>query len=632
MLETLKEVFGFREFRPNQEAIIQGIMAKRDVFAVMPTGGGKSLCYQLPARMTRQTAVVISPLISLMKDQVDAARLNGLRAAFLNSSLSGAEKAGVLRRLRNRELELLYLAPERLNLAGFLESLRGVPLALFAVDEAHCVSEWGHDFRPDYLTLSQIKEQFPQTPLAAFTATATPQVQEDIIARLKLREPLVIRASFDRPNFFLEVRRKEAADTQILQFLRARQGQTGIIYRTTRDSVEKTATFLRKRGINVRPYHAGLPDDERRANQEAFRRDEVEVVVATIAFGMGIDKPNVRFVIHADLPKSLEGYYQEIGRAGRDGEPAHCLLLYSHGDAPRLFRFIDQIESEAERQAATQRLERMIGYAESAACRRRSLLAYFGEALPAGSCKGCDVCAGHQPPAISTAKVVTDATADDTASVASGDTVDAQMILSAMYRTGQRFGAKHIVEVVAGANTARIRDFHHDRLPTYGVGKHKPRKHWDRVIGELLVQRVIVREGDEYPILKLTSLAGEVLKGQRPFTMKVEAPPPVVKSVPTKGARRQRGKKADHPPREPLRNEDRGLFERLRALRLRLAEEHGIPPYLIFHNRTLQEMCEQQPTTFAEMAEISGVGEAKLTSYGKVFMDEIESYLAETSG
>ena len=379
LLHELKKVFGFKEFRPNQESIVEAVLAGRDVFAVMPTGGGKSLCYQLPARMTGRTAVVVSPLISLMKDQVDAARANGLRAAFLNSTLSAAEKRRVYDGLRAGRLELLYLAPERLNLGGFLESMQGVPVSLFAVDEAHCVSEWGHDFRPDYLSLSAIKQAFPKTALAAFTATATLQVQADIVSRLGLVEPLVVRASFDRPNFFVEVRPKDSADDQVLDFIRERPGQAGIVYRTSRKSVEQTAFFLQRHGVDARPYHAGLPDDERRANQEDFRKDAVDVVVATIAFGMGIDKPNVRFVIHADLPRSVEGYYQEIGRAGRDGEPAHCLLLYGGGDVPKLRHFIDEIEDDKVRRAAAGRLSRMVDYAASRVCRRRTLLEYFGE-------------------------------------------------------------------------------------------------------------------------------------------------------------------------------------------------------------------------------------------------------------
>ncbi|HOX05869.1 MAG TPA: DNA helicase RecQ [Planctomycetota bacterium] len=626
MRETLRKVFGFHEFRPNQEPIVEAIMAGRDVFAVMPTGGGKSLCYQLPARMTGRTAVVISPLISLMKDQVDAARANGLRAAFLNSSLSAAEKGRVYGQLRSGRLELLYLAPERLNLGGFLESLAGMPISLFAVDEAHCVSEWGHDFRPDYLSLSAIKKAFPQVPLAAFTATATLQVQADVLGRLGLADPLVVRASFDRPNFFIEVRPKDSAEDQALDFIRERPGQAGIVYRTSRKSVEHTAFFLERHGVAVRPYHAGLPDDERKANQEAFRKDQVDVVVATIAFGMGIDKPNVRFVVHADLPRSIEGYYQEIGRAGRDGEPAHCLLFFGGGDVPKLRHFIDEIEDEKVRRAAARRLARMVEYAESRVCRRKSLLDYFGEKYWEPNCHaaadpqaggGCDVCRAE---ASGVAVPQVDAT------------VDAQKLLSAMARTDQRFGAKHVIDIVVGAKTERILELGHGQLKTYGVGREHSREHWRRVLDEMLARRVVVREGDEYPVLKMTALGAEVLRGKCPFTMDAlpepAEPAAARESARGKGRKKAAKKPAVSPP-GPMRAENGPLFERLRALRLKLAEEQGVPPYVIFHNRALQEMAERRPTTLAEMAEINGVGEAKLDAYGKLFADEIEAFLGE---
>ena len=349
MLNTLKTVFGFHTFRPNQEAIIKSILNKQDAFAAMPTGGGKSLCYQLPARMMQGTAIVISPLISLMKDQVDSARGNGIAAAYMNSSLSHQEVSDLYRMLKGGKIELLYIAPERFAMPNFLEALKEVPISLFAIDEAHCISEWGHDFRPDYLSLSIISKTFPDAPIAAFTATATSKVQEDIRKKLGLRSPFVVRASFNRPNLFYQVERKTDAELQILEFLKAHPAESGIIYRTTRDSVMELVDFLIENGISALPYHAGLATEIRNKNQDAFNRDEALVIVATIAFGMGIDKSNVRFVVHADLPKNIEGYYQETGRAGRDGEPAHCLLLFGRGDIPKLRYFIDQITDPAER-------------------------------------------------------------------------------------------------------------------------------------------------------------------------------------------------------------------------------------------------------------------------------------------
>jgi ATP-dependent DNA helicase RecQ len=606
--ETLSGVFGFREFRPNQEGIVRAVLDGRDVFAVMPTGGGKSLCYQLPARMRDGTAVVISPLISLMKDQVDAARANGLAAEFLNSTLAPPERRRVRDELARGAVELLYLAPERLALGGFLEELSDVPLSLFAVDEAHCISEWGHDFRPDYLGLSEIKRLFPRVPLAAFTATATPRVQAEVIDRLGLRSPFVVRASFNRPNLFLEVRRKEKVREQLLEFLGRRPGESGIVYRTTRKSVEATAAFLESAGVDARPYHAGLPDEQRRATQEAFKSDKLDVVVATIAFGMGIDKPNVRFVVHADLPRNVEGYYQEIGRAGRDGEAAHCLLLFSRADASRLLYFIDEIENPRERRAALDKLERMVEYAANPVCRRREILAYFGEEFPEEDCAGCDVCAGEYRRVRATD--------------------DARVLLSAIVRTGQRFGAKHVIEVVAGADTKRIRDFGHDRLKIFGAGGDKSRRHWGRVLDELLSRGALRQAGGRYPTLALTPEGAALLRGETEFQMlerkrpgRPAAPGP---ATPVNGREvRPAQSDADCNPR---------LYERLRALRLRLADERGVAAFVILHNRTLREICRKLPTGRTQLAAITGIGEAKLERYGDVLLEEVRRHLAAEPG
>jgi len=390
--QTLRDTFGFADFRPNQESIIRHILSGRDVFAVMPTGGGKSLCYQLPARCLAGTCVVISPLISLMKDQVDKLRAKGLTAEYLNSSLDGEEQADVLHRVAEGGCDLLYVAPERFAMPGFQRVLSQVTISLFAIDEAHCVSEWGHDFRPDYLQLAAIVSSFPRVPIAAFTATATERVQEQIAEKLGLREPYTVRASFDRPNLFYEVAEKTNAKGQILRFVRKHPGQAGIIYRTSRSSVEETADFLIDQGIKALPYHAGLGTEKRKAHQEAFDRDRCRIIVATIAFGMGIDKPNVRFILHADLPKSMSGYYQETGRAGRNGEPAHCLLLFGLGDISRIRYFIRKMGNAGERVVSEKKLQKMVAFASTSRCRRRQLLSHFGESYRRRTCDTCDMC------------------------------------------------------------------------------------------------------------------------------------------------------------------------------------------------------------------------------------------------
>ncbi len=438
MLETLREVFGFQAFRPNQQAIVTSILEKRDVFAVMPTGGGKSLCYQLPATMLPGTAIVISPLISLMKDQVDAALENGIPAGFLNSSLDDDEKRRVYRDLHENKLDLLYIAPERFAIPGFLDTLKGMPLSLIAVDEAHCISEWGHDFRPDYLSLTGVTSIFNDVAVAAFTATATMEVQDDIINRMALRSPHKVRASFNRPNLVYQVQRKERVEQQIHRVLEAHPHDPGIIYRTTRESVEKLAGYLTDKGFRALPYHAGMEAEERKRNQEAFNRDETTVIVATIAFGMGIDKSNVRFVIHADLPKNIESYYQETGRAGRDGEPADCILFFGRGDIPKIRYFVDRMTDDAERAVAEEKLNQAVKYASHHVCRRKQLLGYFQETYPEDNCRTCDVCLG------------------DTETV--DLTTDAQIVMSAMLRTEQRFGIRRRHETHTAAGARRDQD------------------------------------------------------------------------------------------------------------------------------------------------------------------------------
>lgn len=596
ILNTLKTVFGFQSFRPNQESIIKSIIDRRDVFAVMPTGGGKSLCYQLPAMLMHGTAVVISPLIALMKDQVDAAVANGIPAAFMNSTMDAAEVSDVYRLLKYNKIRLLYIAPERFAMPHFLERLKSADISFFAVDEAHCVSEWGHDFRPDYLGLSLIPQAFPEVPVAAFTATATPKVQEDIIARIGLRNPQVVRASFNRPNLFYQVKPKSKVESQILEFLRDHRGESGIIYRTTRDSVTETAGFLQSKGIGALPYHAGLPAEERSRNQVAFNRDEAPVIVATIAFGMGIDKSNVRFVIHADLPKNIEGYYQETGRAGRDGDPALCLLFFGRGDIPKIRYFINAMTDERERFMAIEKLNQAVGFASHNVCRRRQLLGFFGEVYPEDNCGCCDICCG---------------------SVEQVDiTTDAQIFMSAVSRTGQRFGIGHIIDIISGADTKRIRELRHHELKTYGAGKGKDKKHWRSVVDELIAQGALVQEGEPYPVLHISTKGSDILFGREEITALRK------EETKTKASRKQAGDTGY----------DEALFERLRSVRKKIAGTQQVPPYIIFSDKTLHEISRLYPSTLSEMRKVSGVGDAKLERYGEDFIREIRGYLEENPG
>jgi len=589
VMASLKNVFGFEAFKPNQREIVRAILDGRDCLAVMPTGGGKSLCFQLPASLQSGTCMVISPLISLMKDQVDAAVSIGLHAACLSSVQTEAERIRVFRLLAAGRLDLLYVSPERFAMEAFLNTIRRIRLCLIAVDEAHCISEWGHDFRPDYLYLAHLTEFFPGVPIAAFTATATHRVGLDIINQLRLRDPFVVRASFNRPNLFYEVIPKDEVESQIVDFIRAHPQQSGIVYRTTRRSVESTVEVLDAAGIKALPYHAGLEDRVRQANQEAFNRDEVDVVVATIAFGMGIDKPNVRFVLHGDLSKNMEAYYQETGRAGRDGEPARCVLFFGRGDIPKIRYFIDQVEDQAERLRQRASLNEMVLYASStAACRRRKILGYFGEEFGERSCETCDVCTR----ALQRVDI----------------TRQAQMVLSAVSRTGQRFGAGHIIDIVCGANTKKIRELRHEELPTYGVGKDQPKSFWREIIDDLMAEHIISQSDGQYPVIKLGRSAPEILRGEKPVQVKrITAAPQ---------------------PRLPaqIAPEDPRLFERLRLVRLQFAHENNVPSFVIFPDRTLHEMASHRPADEQAMRAIYGIGETKLAAYGAAFLREIASF------
>jgi len=590
---ALKSIFGFDSFRPHQEEIVRALLDQRDLFAVMPTGGGKSLCYQLPAHIVAGCCLVISPLISLMKDQVDAAQSIGLRAAFLNSSQSPPERGAVLQSLRSGALDLLYVSPERFAMPEFIAILQAAPPAFVAIDEAHCISEWGHDFRPDYLGLAEIVRRFPASPVAAFTATATERVAEDIIARLGLREPFRVRASFNRANLFYQVLPKTSPDRQLLDFARKHCGQQGIIYRTTRKSVEQTAAMLLRNGVKALPYHAGLEDSQRREHQELFNRDDCAVIVATVAFGMGIDKSNVRFVAHGDLPKNIEAYYQETGRAGRDGDPANCLLLFGHGDIPKITHFFNEITDETAQRHARRCLDDMIRYCSAHLCRRKQLLAYFNERYPQENCGMCDVCAGDVEQA--------DAT------------VEAQMLMSAIARTGARFGAGHIIDIVTGADTRKIRQLGHDKLKTYGVGRNRSKVYFRSVLGNLLAQGWVEQSGDRYPTLSLSSRASEMLAGKARLN--------IIRPVEKAAARRSAASTDQlcHPP----------LFEALRSVRKRISSELGVPPFVIFSDRSLREMSARMPSDEQSLLCISGVGTHKLKKYGAAFLRAIRDFRAE---
>jgi len=597
---VLKETFGFAAFRSHQESLIRGLLEGRDVFGVMPTGGGKSLCYQLPAIVMPGCAVVVSPLIALMKDQVDAARANGIRAACVNSSASLDERKEAARAYAAGELDLLYLAPERLCLPGFLDRLRQCPTGqpgFFAIDEAHCLSEWGHDFRPDYLFLAELKKQFPEVPVAAFTATATHQVAEDIERHLKLGDAVKVRASFDRANLYYEVRAKKDWERQMVEFIKEREGQCGIIYRTSRKSVESTAEMLRRNGIDARAYHAGMENEDRSATQEAFLRDNCRIIVATVAFGMGIDKPDVRFVIHGDLPKNIESYYQETGRAGRDGEPSHCLLLYSPGDGFKIRRFIDEIEDATERARSLDLLKAMENFGARPQCRRRGLLGYFGEKLAGENCGGCDFCDGNFE--------MKDATRD------------AQMLLSAIARSGERFGAVHVCDIVAGANTQKIREMGHDQLKTYGAGKDRPKAHWRFLFDSLVSEQVLTVPPGDFAIPKLTERAWEIMKGEATFEMHQDK-----RAEPEKAGRTRAVV-------EEAFDYDRGLFEHLRALRKRIADEKAVPPFVVASDRTLRQITALMPDSREGFLKVHGVGQEKFEKFGPAFLEGLTEYLAE---
>ena len=597
LVRELKKHFGFDGFRPHQREIVEAILEGRDVFAALPTGGGKSLCYQLPGVLGKGLTLVVSPLISLMKDQVDAAREAGIPAAQLNSTLSADESKETWRALSAGSIRLLYASPERLSIPAFRAALSRFGLGLIAVDEAHCISEWGHEFRPDYRTLGLLREEFPSVPIAAFTATATPTVQEDIVRLLALKKPYLVRASFDRPEIFYRVRSREGdGDAQILAFIRRHEGEPGIVYRGTRKAVERTADFLSARGIDAVAYHAGLEDRLRRSRQEAFDLDKVTVVVATIAFGMGIDKPNVRWVVHADLPRSIEGYYQETGRAARDGENAEALLLYGPGDSASIRWHIARTENPEERERAEDRLREIVRYAESAVCRRTQLLAHFAEQHP-GSCTRCDVCAGE---------------------VAQEDLTEAaRKVLSAAVRTGERFGAHHLVDILTGNATDKVVERGHDSLPTFGIGRDHEKDWWLGLVRELDAAGCLVRGDGRTAGYSLSGRGRRLLQGKETFL-----------GTRSSGAEERERQQRELPQQDaPDGPAQEGLFQVLRQLRKRCAEARNVPPYVVFSDKTLRAMARNRPVDPAGFLRCPGVGEAKLDAYGSLFLTAIREFL-----
>jgi ATP-dependent DNA helicase RecQ len=593
-LPALKKHFGYTTFRPLQEEIVRDALAGRDVFALMPTGGGKSLCFQLPALLRDGLTIVVSPLISLMKDQVDALQASGVAATFLNSALDGLEARSRLHGLYHGQFHLLYVAPERLMLESFIEKVKQWNVAQIAIDEAHCISEWGHDFRPEYRTLARLRSLFPSVPIMALTATATERVRGDILKQLKLREPRCYIASFDRPNLTYRVIPKSDPYNQLLTFLERRPNDSGIVYCASRKVADSVARKLSEDGVGAKPYHAGLEAGERARNQEMFLRDDVRVISATIAFGMGINKPNVRFVVHYDLPKNIESYYQETGRAGRDGLPSECLLLFSPSDVVKQTRFIEE-KSESEARIAREQLRQMVHYAEARECRRATLLRYFAEERPDEPCNACDNCLS--PPE----------TFDGT--------VAAQKFLSCVLRVQQKsgfaFGLNHIVGVLTGADTEPIRQRRHDQISTYGIGREIKRDDWQAIGRELLRLGLVEVAPGKFATLQVTDAGRAALRDRTPITLTQQ---------PAKAAAKARKGVGEIEC-------DEGLFAHLRAVRRTLADARNVPAYVIFSDVALREMARTYPTTAGEFRRIPGVGEQKLKDFAGPFLTATVDYL-----
>ncbi|MEG4856611.1 DNA helicase RecQ [Microcoleus sp. K1-B6] len=600
--QALKHFFGYDSFRPGQQEIVEAALQKRDMMIVMPTGGGKSLCFQLPALLKPGLTVVVSPLIALMQDQVEALQDNGIGATFLNSTLSSQETRSRETAILEGKIKLLYVAPERLLGERFLPFLDIVAnklgISAFAIDEAHCVSEWGHDFRPEYRQMQRVRDRYPDIPIMGLTATATERVRQDIIQQLTLRNPYIHVASFNRPNLYYEVRPKtKHSFAEVLEIIQ-KKGGSGIIYCLSRKKVDELASKLQQSGIPALPYHAGMNDVDRATNQTRFIRDDVQVMVATIAFGMGINKPDVRFVIHYDLPKNLEGYYQESGRAGRDNEPAHCSLFFGYGDVKMIDYIIEQKPDPQEQRIARQQLRRVINYAESTDCRRTIQLSYFGDSFP-GNCGTCDNCCNQKP-------------VEDW-------TLEAMKFLSCVARCRgklgmnyiEKFGMNHIIDVLRGSKNQKVLQYQHDKLSTYGIGKDRSADEWKMLARSLLHQGLLNETSDGFPILKLNERSWEVMKRQRTVEIAVEP------------------KREVQAKTRSLAVEIESLFAILRALRKQIADEQFVPPYVVFADKSLRDMAEKRPQNLTEFEEVYGVGSNKRDKYGKVFLEAIRTFCQE---
>ncbi|TVQ14009.1 MAG: DNA helicase RecQ [Balneolaceae bacterium] len=613
----LRETFGYECFRPLQGEVISQVLQRKDTLVIMPTGGGKSLCYQIPAMLFDGLTVVVSPLISLMKDQVGQLDEYGVPAVFLNSTLGPDKYIANAERVRTGEAKMLYVAPETLLNNRTRDLLAGVKVDCFTIDEAHCISEWGHDFRPEYRQLAAFRRNFPEAVCLALTATATPRVREDIRTTLQMDKSEVFVAGFDRANLFLEITPKVNPLWQILDFIKPRKEQSGIIYCFSRRQVDELTSDLESHGYSVRPYHAGLKEEERTANQEAFIRDDALIIVATIAFGMGINKPDVRYVIHHDLPQNIESYYQQIGRAGRDGEKAHCLLLYNHGDTQKIRYFIDQ-KPDKEKLIAQRHLDALVDYIEGGTCRRPPLLRYFGEEYNGRLCEMCDKCLTGE---------------DKTGDV----TEQARKFLSCVVRTGETFGAAYISDILRGSEAKKVLSNGHHNLSTHGIGREWPRQNWIQ-LSRLLIRSGFLHKDPEYGQLRLTPAARGVLKGDTPVmgsfdTAETNSLPPIIieyDRYPTgngkKAGKKQRFAQRVHEP-DVAAGYNAGLFEELRKLRKKMADQRGIPPYAIFPDRTLKEMAARLPQNLQAMATIHGVGATKLHKYGDAFLGEIRLHI-----